>query len=133
MQTALTTNPVSLIEQGAPRLIHNDAELARYTDTLFSLTAKDSPTEAELETIDLLTLLIESYESRYRLPQAGGLAVLRYLMESHGLKQVDMTSEMGSIANVSLIMAGKRNLTIRHAQALGARFRVHPSVFLDLD
>jgi antitoxin component HigA of HigAB toxin-antitoxin module len=94
MIRALADNPVVLIEQGAPHRIHDDAALARYTHALFQLTAKDNPTDAEQETIDLLTLLIEDYESKYRLPQADPVDVLKYLMEKGGLRQQDMQAEM---------------------------------------
>lgn len=43
--------------------IQNDEELAEYTDKLFKLTAKEETTPEEGEAIDLLTLLIEIYET----------------------------------------------------------------------
>jgi mRNA interferase HigB len=39
MSTTLA-DPTEMIRLGAPRVIHNDAELAAYTDALFQLTAK---------------------------------------------------------------------------------------------
>jgi HTH-type transcriptional regulator / antitoxin HigA len=124
-------DPVQMIEQGAPHLIHSEAELASYTAKLLMLTAKDSPTEAELEAIDLLSLLIEQYEiKRYPIPAATPSGVLRYLLDSNGLKQKDLIPELGKESNVSLILAGKRNLTITHIHALAARFNVPASVFL---
>ena len=42
--------------------IQNDEELAKYTDELFRLTAKEKTTPEEDGTIDRLTLLIECYE-----------------------------------------------------------------------
>ena len=68
MSTALA-NPAEMISQGAPRLIHSDEELAEYTEALFALTAKREPTTEEEEAIELLTLLIERYETdRYPVP-----------------------------------------------------------------
>src|ERR1700760_3972956 len=86
----LAENPVVLIEQGAPHRIHDDETLARYTKALFRLTAKEKTTDAEQETIDLLTLLIEDYESKYRMSQAEPVDVLKYLMEKGGLRQQDL-------------------------------------------
>lgn len=57
MSTALA-NPAEMIRRGAPRLIHNDRELAEYTEALFDLTSKAKPTHAEEDAIELLTLLI---------------------------------------------------------------------------
>ena len=46
MATALT-NPAKMIERGAPRLIHTDAELERYTSELFRLSEIERPSEFE--------------------------------------------------------------------------------------
>ena len=51
-------------------------------------------------------------------------------MHRNGIKQQDMTSELGSIGGVSLILSGKRNLTTRHIQALSAWFNLPSSAFL---
>jgi HTH-type transcriptional regulator/antitoxin HigA len=56
-------NPAEMIRGGAPRLIRNDAELAEYTQALFDLTAKPDPSPDEEEAIELMTLLVERYES----------------------------------------------------------------------
>jgi len=61
MSTVLA-NPAEMIARGAPRVIHNDEELEAYTESLFRLTSLSNPTPAEMEAIELLTLLVESYE-----------------------------------------------------------------------
>lgn len=124
-------NAVHMIEQGAPRKIRTDEELEHYSDTLFELTAKESPTLAELDAIDLLSLLVETYQAEQRtLPKAAPLDILRFLMEHNGLQQNDLAPQLGSVALVSMILAGKRNLTLQHVRALAQRFRVPASVFL---
>ena len=60
MSTVLA-NPAEMIAHGAPRVIHNDAELEMYTDALFRLTALESPSGSEVEAIELLTLLVELF------------------------------------------------------------------------
>ena len=47
----------------------SDDELEAYTDALFQLTALDNPSRAQVEAIELLTLLVERYDSttRFRL------------------------------------------------------------------
>lgn len=130
MIRTLADNLVHLIEQGAPHRIHDDEALTRYTKALFRLTAKEEPTEAEQETIDLLTLLIEDYESRYRMPQAEPVEVLKYLMEKGGLLQQDLRAELGSLSNISMILSGHRNLTLGNASALAARFKMDIRAFL---
>jgi len=69
MSTVLA-DPAEMIAHGAPRVIHNDAELEMYTDALFRLTALESPSASEVEAIELLTLLVERYEQEhYSIPK----------------------------------------------------------------
>ncbi len=120
-----------MIHAGAPHVIHSDQQLAEYTRALFQLTAKPEPSEDEIEAIELLSLLIERYEDdRYTLPEASPGEVLRFFMDRNGLQQKDLVPEMGSVAAISLILSGKRNMTLRHMAALSERFRVPVSVFL---
>ncbi len=131
MEIEKLADPVKMIAMGAPHLIHTDAELERYTDALFQLTAKEEPTATEIEAIDLLTVLVERYEAeRFPLPEADPVEVLRFLMERHGLSQRDLAQEIGSEPLVSLILNGRRNLTVRHITSLAQRFGVPGSVFL---
>ena len=119
-----------MIRQGAPRLIHSDEELAKYTEELFKLTAKSRPTRVEEEAIELLTLLIERYEAtRFPVPDADPIDVLRILLEQNGLSQRDIAAELGSESTVSLILSGKRRLNRDHIARLSRRFHVSPSVF----
>jgi HTH-type transcriptional regulator/antitoxin HigA len=125
-------NPVKMIELGAPRLIHSDVELERYTNTLFELTALPKPTLAEIETINLLGLLVETYESqRFTIEPSSPVEVLRFLMERNGLQQRDLVAELGRESNISLILSGKRNLTIPHIQKLSRKFGVPASLFVE--
>jgi len=124
-------DPVEMVKLGAPRVIRNDAELKEYTGVLFELTSKSKPNRAEQDAIELLSLLIDRYESdRYVLPEASPLQVLRFLMDQHGLTQQDLRPEIGSESLVSLVLSGKRNLTISHIRALAKRFGVPAAVFL---
>jgi len=124
-------NAVEMVKSGAPRIIRNDEELREYTDALFRLTAKRLPTKAELDTIDLLTLLVTDYESKGRTaPAVSPIEVLRVLMDKHNLSQRDLVEVIGSDSLVSRILKGERNLTVAHMHALAERFRVPPSVFL---
>jgi HTH-type transcriptional regulator/antitoxin HigA len=113
-----------MIERGAPRLIRTEEELATYTRALYRLTAEPAPTPAQLDAIDLLTLLIERYEEEnYAVPTASPAKVLRFLLDRHGLRQRDIAPELGSESS------GKRKLTAAHIDALSRRFHVSPAVF----
>jgi len=129
MSTALA-NPVEMIRQGAPRLIHSEEELAEYTQALFELTAKTDPTSDEEDAIELMTLLIDRYETeRYPIPEASPAEVLRFLLDASGLSQRDIATELGSESTVSLVLSGKRALNRDHIAKLSRRFHVSPAVF----
>ena len=55
--STILANPAEMIAHGAPRVIHNDAELEAYTNALFELTALENPSSPQLEAIELLTIL----------------------------------------------------------------------------
>lgn len=129
MSTTLA-NPSEMIRRGAPRLIHNEEELAEYTEALFALTAKADPTPEEEDAIELMTLLVERYEQeRYPIPAAEPADVLRFLLESNGLSQRDIAPELGSESTVSLVLSGKRQLNRDHIARLSRRLHVSPAVF----
>jgi HTH-type transcriptional regulator/antitoxin HigA len=133
MATVLA-NPVRMIERGAPHIIRNEEQLAAYTKELYRLTAEPHPTAAQLEAIELLTLLIERYEAEnFKVPQATPAQVLRYLLDSHGLRQRDIAKDMGSESIVSEVLSGKRKLNATHIEALSRRFKVSPAVFFPVD
>ena len=131
MSTVLA-NPAEMIRQGAPHLIHSDEELAEYTEALFDLTVKPNPSSEEEEAIELLTLLIERYETeRYPVPDADPIDVLRFLLDQNGLSQRDIAEELGSESTVSLVLSGKRLLNRDHITRPSQRFHVSPSVFFN--
>ena len=130
MSTVLV-NPVEKVANGAPRVIHNDKELEEYSAALFQLTAIENPSRAELETIALLTLLVERYEEEhYSIPAADPVAVVRLLVEKQGLTQRDLIPQFGSESAVSMFLNGKRKLTAEQIRRLALRFRLPADVFL---
>jgi HTH-type transcriptional regulator/antitoxin HigA len=54
------------------------------------------------------------------MDQPADLAMLRLLMDQHGLGIADLP-EIGSKSMVSRVMSGKRDLSKKHIQALAAR------------
>jgi HTH-type transcriptional regulator / antitoxin HigA len=127
----LLANPAEMIAQGAPRVIHNDRELAMYTQALFQLTSVEKPSREEAEAIELLTLLVDRYEqSHYSLPKADAISVLRFLIEKQSLTQRDLIPEFGSESAVSMFLRGQRKLTLDQVRKLSARFKLPTDVFI---
>ena len=124
-------NPAEMIARGAPRLIHNDQELAAYTDALFELTALNNPSRSQVDAIELLTLLLDNYERRhFPVPAADAISVVRFLIEHQGIAQRDLIPEFGSESAVSMFLAGQRKLTLDQVRKLSTRFRLPADVFI---
>jgi len=76
-------------------------------------------------------LFVRDYEERnIEIPDAEPRAVLRFLMECHNVRQVDIAEVFGAQSNVNEVLNGKRELSARQAHALGGRFGVCPAVFI---
>ena len=126
----LLANPAKMIERGAPHLIRSEQQLEAYTKALYRLTAEARPSPAQVEAIELLTVLIERYEEkRFALPDASPADVLRFLLSQHGLKQRDIAAELGGESVVSEVLSGRGRLNASHIEQLSKRFHVSPAVF----
>lgn len=129
--STILANPAEMIAHGAPRVIHNDAELETYTNALFQLTTLENTSEPESEAIELLTLLIERYEqSHYAIPAADPVAVIRFLIDQQHLTQRDLIPQFGSESAVSMFLAGQRKLTLEQVRRLSVRFKLPADIFI---
>lgn len=99
-------------------------------------------TDDENPLIDLLAKKIADYENMApefeafniriaALPQE--LAMLRVIMDQHGLNQSSFKHEIGARSLVSMILKGERKLTLEHMKALSKRFGLPVSAFIDED
>lgn len=112
--------------------IRNDEDYARAVQQLNELIDAVGTDENNdlYEFLDTLGTLVHAYEEENMpIPQASGSEVLRFLMDEHGLRQVDLP-ELGSQGVVSEILSGKRELNVRQIRALAKRFHVSPAVFV---
>jgi HTH-type transcriptional regulator / antitoxin HigA len=66
----------------------------------------EKPTRSETDAIELLTLLVDSYErAHYSVLAADPVSVVRFLLEQHGLAQRDLIPQFGSESAVSMFLA----------------------------
>jgi HTH-type transcriptional regulator/antitoxin HigA len=113
--------------------IRNEAEYKAAIERLNVLVDEvgDDRNEPRYPLIETLSLHIEAWDRDHdTLPAVSGVDVVRFLMEQHGLTQVDLP-EIGSQGVVSEVLSGRRRLNVRQIQALAARFGVPASAFLD--
>ncbi len=95
--------------------------------------------DAHQPVIDLMFPVIERYEEEAEqfseFNQAidklePGIATLRVIIDQHQLTLSDFKEEIGAKSTVSMILSGKRSLTLNHIKALSARFGVPASLFI---
>ena len=80
--------------------------------------------------METLGTLVDAYEREHLRELPGDpAAVLRLLMDEHGLSQSDLP-EVGSQGVVSEILRGRRQINFRQVRALSERFGVSPAVFI---
>lgn len=80
--------------------------------------------------LDLVSELVSDYDTdRYAIEASEPNEVLRYLLESRGLKQSDL-AEIVPQSNLSAILAGKRKISATLAGRLARFFRISPAVFV---
>jgi HTH-type transcriptional regulator/antitoxin HigA len=123
-----------LIAGERPTAIRNDAKHSAAIEHLTRYAIKDNNTPEELEFLNLMAVLVEHYEQQRwarKRDKLSGVEMLQFLMDENGLKQTDLC-EITSQANISAILAGKRQIGSATAAKLGKRFRVSPYLFLDL-
>lgn len=80
--------------------------------------------------LDLVSELVQDYDaSHYAIEASEPREVLRYLMETRGLKQGDL-AEILPQSNLSAILAGKRKISATLAGKLAKYFNISPAVFV---
>lgn len=89
--------------------------------------------------IDLLSISIERWENESQEfaqfnkdieSLDNGLSMLRVLMDQHQLNTTSFKHEIGGKSMVSMILNGKRKLSLEHIKALARRFEIAPQLFI---
>ncbi|NEO17090.1 MULTISPECIES: helix-turn-helix domain-containing protein [unclassified Moorena] len=97
---------------------------------LLDLEAWVELTEDQDSYLATLTVLLHDYQRKKTLiPDIHGIDLLKLLIKEHGLRQQDLVSIFKTKSIVSMILSGKRNLTVEHIQKLADYFKCSPSAF----
>jgi HTH-type transcriptional regulator/antitoxin HigA len=114
-----------------PKVIENDKEFDRMVEKLEGLTFKKSPTREEKALAKLIEKLIADYDDeRYAVPHPSPREMLAYLLEQKSLKQADLAPVVGSRAQVSAILSGRRGISKALAKKLAEFFHVGVELFI---
>jgi len=121
---------VALLTMTLPHVIHTEEENERCIAALEALDSRGELSVEEERIAELLTLLVEDFEdNNYALPPASPVEIVRHLMDSNGLRQVDMIDVFGTASIASEVLNGKRELAKGHIEKVSRRFNVSPALF----
>lgn len=103
-----------------PRIIKTKTDYKKTLEEAEKLIALNpDPATNEAELLDLLSLLIEKYESeKFPIELPDPLEAIQFRMDEQGLKQRNLIPFIGSKSKVSEVLAGKRPLTVSMIRAL---------------
>jgi HTH-type transcriptional regulator/antitoxin HigA len=114
------------------KIIKSEKEYKSALAEISALIERDpDPGTQEADRLELLTLLVENYESATfpkRMPEP--IEAIRFRMEQQNLKQRDLVPYIGSSSKVSEVLSGKRPLTLSMMRALHSHLGIPASVLL---
>jgi HTH-type transcriptional regulator/antitoxin HigA len=85
----------------------------------------------ENDELSLLLVLVKDYESKHiHLPDIDPIDVVKLKMEERGMKAKDLEHIIGSKGHISLVLSGKREITLKMAQKLKNYFQLPAEIFL---
>ncbi|NML20767.1 transcriptional regulator [Pseudoflavitalea sp. G-6-1-2] len=114
------------------KVIRTDKQYYEYADILEQLTMVKKRTKAHQETIDLLTLLIETYDAEHTPEEEDidPVDLLKSLMKDHVLKSVELAEELGiSKSLLSDILHYRRGFSKEIIRKLAERFKLRQEAF----
>ena len=113
------------------RHLRSDEELDRAIEMVDTLLDRDDLAPGEQDYLDVLSDLIEVYESNeYPIAPVSDGAMIRHLLEAKGVSQADLSRETEiAESTISEVLSGKRSLSRTHIGKLSRYFNVEPGVF----
>lgn len=119
----------ALMGVGIVRTSEDHARASRLIEHILEVIGEDEE-HPLTEVLDLIDLQVSAYEARTtQIPDASPREVLRFLMESHGLRQEDL-ADCAPQGRISDILSGRRSISKGIAKALAGRFGVSAEAFL---
>ncbi|HEV3417044.1 MAG TPA: helix-turn-helix transcriptional regulator [Pirellulales bacterium] len=95
----------------------------------------ESPNHDRLKFLELLSGLVEAYESEdFPTPNVPLKNLLAHLIEAKGVSQIEVAPGANiSPATLSDVLAGRRGLSIENMKRLGRFFGVDPALFFAIE
>ncbi len=121
-----------LLDEALPVVIRTEEEYRRLLGVAADLMEKpeDGMSEEEGRLLELLSIVIEEYESRtHPLPKAKPHKMLAYLLKERNMKPSDLWAVVPK-SRVSEILNGKRSISKTQAKQLAELFHVPVDLFV---
>lgn len=120
-----------LVVMYLPAPIHNETAYRKTMRIFDELMRLPSPSDDQVKFIELLSVLLDSYERQAHLmPEVDSVAVLKHLMAEQEWTASDLGRELGDRSLGSRLLRGERKLSKAHIRTLSERFGVDPSLLL---
>ena len=121
-----------LVAEVTPKVIETEDEYEQFLAVAERLTFNQMQTPEESALYDLVTMLVETYETQhYSIDRSSPAEVLEHIMESSGIDAIDLAKIFGSSGDLERVLAGQELINTTQAQALAARFNLSPQIFLN--
>ena len=121
-----------LVAEVTPKLIETEDEYDRFLAVAERLTFKQDQTPEESALYDLVTMLVEIYESKhYLIDRSSPVEVLEHIIESSCIDRAELAGMFGSDESLARVLAGLDLISSTQAKALAKRFKLSPQIFLN--
>jgi len=117
------------------KVIRSDEQHQDYLLEIHRLSSLNPlPSTIEGERLELLSVLIESYENaKYPVELPDPIDAIIFRMEEQGLKQADLVPYFGTRSRVSEVLARKRPLTVNMIRALSIGLGISADTLVGID
>ena len=122
---------LELVRQVPLRPIRSKKALNTATKMIDALLDRDRLTSPERDYLDVLSTLVEEYESKeFPMEPLPDAQMLKQLIEARGISQTELAKATGIVdSTISAVLKGKRSLNRDHVARLAQFFHVSPNVF----
>ncbi len=112
------------------KVIKSEPEYKKALERTISIFHAE-PGDIEFEELELLLVLVKDYEDKnVIIPELNPIEVIKLKMEEKGLQAKDLEQIIGSKGHVSLVLSGKRELTLKMAKSLHKFLGIPSDIFL---
>jgi len=123
---------LELVQAFPLKHLRSDRELADAIKVINSLIIRSDLARGEQEYLDVLTDIVERYETENcPMDPVSDAEMLRHLIDARGVTQAKLSADVEiPMSTISEVLHGKKKLTRRHIGILAGYFGVGPDVFL---